>query len=106
MTGTVPRTSSCRSFRLDRPSMKMTWPVTKPHVSEVRKPTSAATSSGVPIRRIGMRATMLAVTACGTVSCISVLIGPGATQFTLIPAEATSSAVERVIASMPALEAA
>ena len=85
------------------PLIEITCPVMYAAPSEHRNATTAATSSGLPSRRIGI---MRITSSTGTFAIISVSIRPGATLFTVIWRFASSCASARVAPMSPALEAA
>ena len=62
---------------------------------------SAATSSGSPIRPIGIRSTMYSTCSCVMPSRIGVSITAGATQLTITPVRATSFPIAFVRRSRP-----
>ena len=62
-------------------------------VSDARKATTSATSSGVPARPSSGACASRSIVAG---SCIGVAMGPGSTAFTLMPNSANSRAAVRV----------
>jgi hypothetical protein len=87
------------------PSQTIVWPVMKAASSLARKACSAAMSSGAPNLPSGMRAANFSSTLGGTRATMSVWMIPGATQFTVIPSRASSSASVRVKPITPAFDA-
>src|SRR5258708_9936015 len=89
------------------PSQAITCPVMNEDSSPARNATRSAISSGVPIRRIGVRDAMSSF-APGVVKywrSIGVSMGPGAMAFTLIPLSARSSAAALVSPTSPVFDA-
>jgi hypothetical protein len=92
------------------PSTRKSTPVTKPVASLARNRTASATSSGAPIRFIGVLAIICSRNA-GIASggkppvrwMMGVSIGPGLTTFTLMPLPTNSAAKDRPRARNPAL---
>lgn len=80
----------------------MTWRVTYDAPSDRRKRTTDATSSGVPKRRIGIA---FKASSAKIPSVISVSITPGATQLTVMPRRASSTARAFAAPMSPALAA-
>ena len=79
-------------------------PVTKPLALEARKPTTRATSSGVPTRCMGVRARRFCTISGVTLSITpSVVVNPGQTALTRMPRGPKSTAPARVKPSTPAL---
>ena len=74
--------------------------------SEARNAWTPAISSGRAMRPIGTRATIFSRITSGTPASMRVMTGPGATQLTVIPYFAYSSARVRVRPITPAFEAA
>ena len=68
--------------------------------------TTAATSSGLPNRLIGIRPAAAFFASASMADKASVSIYPGHTLFTVIPARATSLASDWLIATTPAFAAA
>ena len=78
----------------------------QPASSESRNATSRPTSSGSPIREIGIRE-RYSSRETGTsdrAAAIGVLTMPGSTEFTRMPRSPSSSAAQRVSMSSPAFE--
>ena len=100
------------------PLTPQTWPVMYAEASAARKATTRATSSGRPMRRVGIVASNDAITFAGTAAVISVSISPGVTALTVSPmpspdslsvlasANAASRASVFVSANSPDFEAA
>src|SRR5262249_3060217 len=70
--------------------------------SDIRNATSAAPSPGVPTRCIGIS---FSISSSGASSSMSVATGPGATQFTVISRDASSTASALAAPISPALAA-
>src|SRR5260370_35888889 len=70
-------TASADQTRRRLPSTNSSMPVTKLESSEARNTAALATSSGSPMRPIGMVARILAMASGGCRSTMGVLIGPG-----------------------------
>ena len=82
------------------PQAKTVWRVTQPDRAAQKNETACATSSPVPIRRIGTLSTIARVLAASgglLRQNASVAMGPGATQLTVMPKGASSSAQVRAI---------
>jgi len=77
-----------------------------PERSDARNETSPATSSGRPMRPIGMARCNSSRTASGSVPVMSVVMYPGATALTVMDRSASSLATAKVIPMSPALAAA
>ena len=96
----------CREAGLDKyhvgGRMSKTCPVTNDAPSEQRNAAASATSSGVPRRPNGVSTASSRNVSAPNTCTISVLMTPGARQFTRIPDGASSSASERVSAISPA----
>src|ERR1700759_1223780 len=96
------------------PSTPIAWPVTNDAASEARKAITAATSSGLPKRPIGIAFERSAkpISRSSPYSRRLVLIarevriGPGQTAFPVIPIGARSKASDLVNPTIAALEAA
>ena len=89
------------------PSTGMTAPVTNEAASPHRKATTAATSSAVPKRPMGMAAASRSLAGLGQrVGHGGGRSGPGSTTLTVTLRVATSRAIERVRPTRPALAAA
>ena len=89
----------CRGRR--RPGT--TAPVTYEAASLHRKATTAATSSGVPKRAMGVAAASRSRRASGRASVMAVATGPGSTTLTVTLRVATSRAIERLRPTRPGL---
>src|SRR6478672_1759945 len=87
------------------PFTASTCPVIYDASSEARKHTAAATSSGVPSRRSGIRAAQSSSARSVMARVMSVSIIPGATTLIVIPREATSSAAAFAKPISPAFDA-
>src|SRR5580658_825639 len=88
------------------PLMAYTAPVIYEESSSNRNRTTRATSSGRPSRRCGIFSTTFASAASGIAETISVAMKPGATQLTVMPFCAISSAKLFENPKSPALDAA
>src|SRR3972149_11162986 len=88
------------------PSTNNTWPVMKDASSEARKQWALAISSGLAIRAMGIFSMIFALMLSGIPATMAVMVAPGATQFTVTPYFAYSSARVLVRPITPALDAA
>uniref|UniRef100_A0A0E0EYK2 Disease resistance R13L4/SHOC-2-like LRR domain-containing protein n=1 Tax=Oryza meridionalis TaxID=40149 RepID=A0A0E0EYK2_9ORYZ len=96
------RSSLARSVTLTHakpPLTRMTWPFTHAAASLTRNATTGATSVVSAIRPIDLSSTFLTNASSFPAMNSSVLTGPGATTFAVIPFAATSFAMILVIAS-------
>ena len=94
----------CHSILQRRPpSTCSTSPVMYEAPGEARKATAAATSSGVPKRRSGIRPRISSAATSRMARVIALSMTPGATALTRMPLDASSTARARVNPSRPGL---